>query len=541
MKKGNTKGSWLPSLLFIVGLAFPNAVYLFQSPDTKAATALLLSLILLAGLMRLLQNHPWLLASVSIVLAILAAIDTIHLLDYGAHISAGAIGAIFDTDPKEASEFFLSVSNATIPVSIGFAILAALLVLLHRKTNNQPISTNHRWITTLMLVLPIIDFAAKGSSWNSAPIRPIKAIYDYWHEKEHAQQLSRERKHFRFDAHRNVPAAPDEHFVLILGESVRRDHLQPYGYPRPTSPQLTKRDDLLLFTDVVSPANQTRRSVKMMLSPATALDLSDFYRKGTIVNLANEAGFHTTWLSNQGRYGQHDTEVSSIGRDADLRVFTNTDWDTHSLDERLISPFHNIASDRSKPRFTVVHLLGSHGSYFRRYPPAFDYFHDTPPGSDGMNESLKNAINAYDNSLRYTDSIIDQIIRILEKTKALGCAIYSPDHGEILGEVNGRTTHGFPTVQRPEAEIPFIVWCSQSYRQRHPDVWARLSANRHLPFSTEHLFDLLADMMAIDYPGDQPSTSIANPSFEPPSTRYLLGTNGHPVSYESFATNDQPK
>ncbi len=524
---------WKIAVIFL--LALPNVVYLFQNPDKKAFTALLLSLMLLTGIVRVTYDRPWILALVSLLLGLISYVDIIHLLDYGAHLSVGGIGAIFDTDPKEASEFFLAVSPTTLPLLSIFAVATALLVWRYPGRQQHPTSRKQQFATLLLILLPIIDFSGKGSSWHSAPMTTIKAMFDYRAESARIEELLAQHEGHHFDATRRMSSPGPEHYVLILGESVRRDHLEQYGYERKTSPRLAARDDILIFTNVVSPANQTRRAVKIMLSPATALDLSDYYRKGTLIGLAKEAGFHTAWLSNQGRYGEHDTEVSSIGREADVSVFTNTDWITHSLDGQLIAPFQHTTRNIDHDQLTVVHLQGSHGSYFKRYPPDFDIFHDLPPKLPATDQDLANAVNAYDNSLRYTDHVVAELIEALDTANAPGCAIYTPDHGEVLGEENRRTTHGFPTVKRAEAEIPFFIWCSKSFRQAHTATWARLQANRYLPFSTEHLFDLLADLMSIQYRGENPRTSIANAAFTPPKTRFLLGTNGKPTSYESFA------
>ena len=524
---------WIILLAALLGL--PNIVCLAQESDLKAVTALLLSLMLLIGIIRIVYHMPWLLALVGLLLGLISFADIIHLLDYGAHMSVGGVGAIFDTDPGEASEFFVAVSPTTLPLLAVFAVVALFLVWFYPGYRYRPSSRKKQYGTLLLIILPIIDFSAKGSSWHSAPMSIVKALFDYRAETAYTKQLLDQRKSFHFGAKRRVSASSPEHYVLILGESVRRDHLQQYGYDRPTSPKLAARDDLLVFTDVVSPANQTRRAVKIMLSPATPLDLSDFYRKGTIVGLAKEAGFGTAWLSNQGRYGKHDTEVSSIGREADTSVFTNTDWATRSLDGKLIGPFKTLVKNCDKNQLTIVHLLGSHGSYRNRYPPEFDIFHDRSPHDAGVDPDLINAINAYDNSLRYTDTVVAEMIETLDNANVPGCAIYTSDHGEVLGEVNHRMAHGFPTVKQPEAEIPFFVWCSESFRRTHPGTWSRLKANRHLPFSTEHLFELLADLMSIHYRDENPRVSIANAAFSPPKTRFLLGTNGKPTSYESFA------
>lgn len=476
-----------------------------------------------------------LLIALSLPLMILSYMDLIHVIDYGAHASAGTIGALFDTDPNEAKEFFLSVSRASAPALIFYLLCSFGLVMTYPKGQARPLTRRSVFIASLLIAIPAINFYLQGKSRYSTPMTPIKALFDYRREAQTLESLLAKRQHFRFLAESVNDGSATTHFVLILGESVRRDHLQQYGYPRKTSPRLASRKDLLVFTNTVSSANQTRRAVKIMLSPATAEDPSIFYKSGTILGLANEAGLISNWLSNQAPVGIYDTEVSSIAREADQTRFFNTGLETISYDEKLLPALTQAIEAVNGTSLTVVHLMGSHAAYYKRYPKEFDIFRDTPPRlPPKVSSRIVDAINSYDNSLAYTDFVVSKIIEQLDKTGGSSCAIYTSDHGEVLGEENGRIGHGFPSVRRPEAEVPFLVWCSKRYRLEHPKVWQTLEKNRDKPFGTEHLFDTLADLMKIDYPQKHPELSIANEEFIPPKVRFLLGTNDHPVLYSSL-------
>ena len=73
-------------------------------------------------------------------------------------------------------------------------------------------------------------------------------------------------------------------------------------------------------------------------------------------------------------------------------------------------------------------------------------------------------MNAYDNSILYTDWLINQAIQTLKEVKdRRGCVLYVSDHGESLGE-NNLYMHGVPMSMAPkeQIEIPFIVWTSDS-------------------------------------------------------------------------------
>ena len=85
------------------------------------------------------------------------------------------------------------------------------------------------------------------------------------------------------------------HLVLVIGETVRPDHLGIYGYARDTTPGLSAlRDELLLFRDVASTAHWTEAAV-----PGIVGRKLDDRREAGLVRTLREAGYHTAWLSNQ--------------------------------------------------------------------------------------------------------------------------------------------------------------------------------------------------------------------------------------------------
>lgn len=57
--------------------------------------------------------------------------------------------------------------------------------------------------------------------------------------------------------------------------------------------------------------------------------------------------------------------------------------------------------------FVVLHMYGSHMDYTKRYPKDFAFF--TPDDASAVNRETKDKVrNAYDNSIRYTDYVLDQ-------------------------------------------------------------------------------------------------------------------------------------
>ena len=115
----------------------------------------------------------------------------------------------------------------------------------------------------------------------------------------------------------------------------------------------------------------------------------------------------------------------------------------------------------------ILHTSTSHGpSYSKKYPPHFETFKPVCNSVELANCSSEELMNAYDNTIVYTDYILHTIIENLKQLKEYkSTMIFVSDHGESLGEKN-LYMHGVPMNFAPKEqyEIPFIVWVSDSTR-----------------------------------------------------------------------------
>ena len=151
-------------------------------------------------------------------------------------------------------------------------------------------------------------------------------------------------------------AAEPLHLVLVVGETVRPDHLGVYGYARDTTPGLSAiRDELLLFRDVASTAHWTDAAVPGIVGRAI-----DARRQGGLVRTMREAGYHTGWLSNQ--------EISDLVRDAHVADFSDGMYELLlRLDTALLPPFGALLRQGGPRQFIALHMTGSHFPYDRQY------------------------------------------------------------------------------------------------------------------------------------------------------------------------------
>jgi heptose-I-phosphate ethanolaminephosphotransferase len=301
--------------------------------------------------------------------------------------------------------------------------------------------------------------------------------------------------------------------------------MQIYGYPRETTPLLSERSDLIVFDDITAPASLTGTSVPIMLTPATPKNPGLFFKYESILGLANSAEFDTYWISNQTKMVNTSNEIAALASEATNRTYKNIGR-ASAPDENLLPDLESALSQQSKRKLIVLHLLGSHHYYKRRYPNSFDVFHNKPSTVKTDNPEVINTINEYDNSIRYTDYVTNRVIEITSNKDIPSCVIYTSDHGEYLSTTHRKNGHGYPDAITPEAEIPLIIWCSKKYYQDHPSVKKTLLANHSAPGATEDLFFLLSDLMGIEFEIMDKKRSMASGEYTPHSVRFIKNPKG---------------
>jgi glucan phosphoethanolaminetransferase (alkaline phosphatase superfamily) len=337
---------------------------------------------------------------------------------------------------------------------------------------------------------------------------------------EHQRALDthmRNVQSFDFKSHLRSSSAATRRIVhvLVIGETARADRWSLFGAERSTTPQLDARSlrgELAAFSDAASPAAATRESVPLMLTrrpPGAALQHTP---EPSMVTAFKQAGFRTYWLSTQGAAGRHETPVSVLAREAHEQHFINgAEYLAHGAqDGELLLPLAGILA-RSDPRqFIVLHTLGSHLHYAHRYPAEFARFQPALAPTDKADIWRRDLIdelrNAYDNSVVYTDHVVDEVIRLIERSDAVATLTFAADHGESLFDGNcPRGGHGFAAVAN--FHVPFFVWASPNWREQRPADWGRLLSRQHRPVSTLSVFSTVLDLAGLDiadessYPG----------------------------------------
>ena len=330
----------------------------------------------------------------------------------------------------------------------------------------------------------------------------------------HYQEASQD---FKFDAKSDHPADSCEVYVMVIGETARAHNFSLYGYQRDTNPLLSKTEGLRAFDKVTTQSNTTHKSVPMLLSQVSATNFEDLFHEKGILAAFKEAGFHTVFISNQL---PNHSFIDFLGEQADEWAFIKTgdsnadyaknygspaysdkktDAPSNIYDADLLPMLDKVLAKKYKKLFVVLHTYGSHFNYVERYPREMAHFKpDTQ--SDAKVENRRDLLNAYDNTIRYTDFVLHGIITRLQKQGCMSAMLYTSDHGEnIFDDSRKLFLHASPRASRYELEVPFMVWTSQSYNHCLPTIQTALGANLHKQVqSSRSAFHTMLDLGGID-------------------------------------------
>ncbi|WP_165816563.1 sulfatase-like hydrolase/transferase, partial [Helicobacter cinaedi] len=144
-------------------------------------------------------------------------------------------------------------------------------------------------------------------------------------------------------------------------------------------------------------------------------------------------------------------------------------------------------------RFFALHLMGSHDRYESRYPKEFDIF---SPKDIGQDFGDKNKMSAYLNSVLYGDFVLREIIKRFEYSDSL--VLYFSDHGEEVYENGDFAGHSNSKMSRFIVEIPFIIYVSDAFIDKHPELYKRLQKAQNQRYMNDDLLHSVLDMLGIE-------------------------------------------
>ena len=450
------------------GLSF-NTIYTLA---TLSVVIFVVTVFILSPLLLISQR---LLKPIGIVIFISNSIALYFIETYQAVLDRTMMGNVLNTNVSEASSF-LSFKLVLYVIVLG--LLPSWLLLKKRVQHTTRLRLSTFAIVTVFAGMVWIYVSASTWLWIDKNAKRLGGMIMPW---SYVVNTVRQQALIMASSREQIPlppatfAADDKRVViLVIGESARKQNFSLYGYDRPTNPLLAAAGAVAL-SNTVSCTTYTTASLRCMLSYNHNSSLfSDQYEP--LPSYLQRIGADVIWRTRN--WGEPPLKIQSYARDKELIKKCKGETDCQGDGILLTGLEERIRSSKSQKIFVILHTKGSHGpDYYKRYPSRFEKFKPVCKSVELSKCTDEELLNAYDNTILYTDYFISRAIGILKDLGNIPTMLmYMSDHGESLGE-HGLYLHGTPYTIAPDAqkEIPFIVWMSPAFEDREGITAAQLA------------------------------------------------------------------
>jgi lipid A ethanolaminephosphotransferase len=475
-----------------------------------------------AGLLLLIPTRP-LLKAVTAFLFVAASVGAYFADTYGVSIDTETIRNLFETDAREAIGLFSLRSVFYVSV-LGLAPAVLIVRMRLAKLSLKQHLLQRAAFVAAFAVLVAVSFASlsahyasflrehKGVRYLVTPANVVHGTSAYVSQANlgpvDSQLLDLEAPV------RRIAAASSPRpllMFLVIGETARSQNFQLGGYARPTNPELSRRD-VQYFSNVSSCGTSTAISLPCMFSGLgrAAFDVARAQRNTNLLDALASGGFRVQWRENNSGCKGICARVESI--DYTLRRDDKLCTKSGCYDEVMLTGLEQELAAVNRDTVVVFHQAGSHGpAYSERYPKHFETFSPACQGNELSRCKVEHVVNAYDNSIVYTDHNLARQIDLLRSISAAADSIliYVSDHGESLGE-RGMYLHGAPFTLAPaeQTRVPFVLWMSEGYRKRFAVSEACLGAKGQQGFSHDHLYHSVLGALGVSTARYQPAMDM---------------------------------
>ena len=459
---------------------------------------------------------------------------------FGMNISPNVITLFVETNARESKEFLESMLDKPqlwqVPLCVAGMIILNIIVEKNRLRVNQwckgPKTTKVlRGIAIILLVGGVIfsynyvklflcDEMNEVDEWRSHMRNPddlvTKVVVSFYDMSIAEKEMSRV-----ITLAEQVEALPQSasndslNVIVVIGESYIREHAALYGYPLQTTPFLSheqKEGRLFVFTDMVSPYNQTTRVIRNLLSCNSLGHHEDWSSAPPFTAIYKKNGYHVTMYDNQKNFDMGFVFAYSLNTylyhpQIMKACYHETNDSTFEFDGQMVDDYQKRQTPCAK-RLVLFHLLGQHVGFEYRYPKNFAYFNEDSLSfrkEPWLTKDMREDIVHYDNATRYNDHVLQQIIGLYDQQNTI--VVYLSDHGEEVydyRENSGRDDWGMGSdprqVLRWQYMVPFVVWCSDKYAATHPDIIKQLQNATSRPAMLDNVCQLLFHLSDLKTP-----------------------------------------
>jgi lipid A ethanolaminephosphotransferase len=493
---------WRQAVAAQEGLDLSRFVFLVSLFLLLVASHLLLLTLLAVG---------WLQKPVILVVLVLAGVSAYFMRAYGGVIDMTMVQNVLETDTAEVGDLMSRGFVVYLLVMVVPPMLVVIGTRIRRRQWTRELAAMGIAVVSSVSVIVLtigLEYGSLASLLSNhhdirhrvTPGNLIVGTYKYLRQNGRAHGA---REPLGEDAVLIGAAsgrADRELVVLVLGETARASEFSLNGYGRTTNPLLSQRD-IINFSDVTACGTTSAISVRCIFS---RLGHGDFSRSAAasqegLLDVLSHAGLDVLWVENNSGCKGVCNGVRHVA----------TPWPGHEAgcidgrcyDEAMLAGLDDYLGEAEHSVFVVLHQQGSHGpAYHLRYPSEREIFAPACHSSELKECSVEEVVNAYDNTIAYTDYFLDRVIAFLDVRRSgweTGM-IYVSDHGESLGE-NGIYLHGLPYRFAPEDQkkVPLILWLSDELSQSSSLDRECLGEHSREPLSHDNVFDSVLGLMNV--------------------------------------------
>ena len=421
-------------------------------------------------------------ATVWLLLFFNALLTLTYTIHYGTPPLAVSLFGIVQTNIREAVEFIISRGTFVIAASI-FAIISAPAIwyLFFKLQFISSLRINRRYIRhfSICVIAAVILFNLylyKPYSTYISVYYTVAAHSEFKDSISSRVEMVKKLDLDKSDINKGL-------FIVVIGESLTRDHMSLYDYDVDTTPwqkSMLSSNKFFKFSNSYSCHVSTTLSLSMAL---TSLSQYDVPQKTVIdcpslIDIAKASGYEVSWISNQSKLGLDDSPQSIIASQANNQEFLNqliypSGIQSNYYDEVVLDTYRKILSGDASNKIVFVHLMGQHAAYEQRCPESFNIWED----------------NYYDNTVFYNDHILKKLYEIASVHDDFQAMVYFSDHGEDINI--GHLVEKFSYTM---ARIPFWITVSDDFILKNAETIDAIKANIDKPFTNDLLFDIVCGL-----------------------------------------------
>lgn len=508
--------SWISFVLgislFVVLMNFNLFSYLYNQMNFQDNPLLFLTLpLIFFGLVLSIFSlifFPFLSKTLGILIVLSTCLSTFFMSNYGVIIDSDMIRNIAKTDVKEVSDL---LNTRFLLFAVFLGILPALLILCCKlEYFGFKHHLKHKLLLfsfglTLAFGLFLIQTKTLIPYFRNNPQARVynTPFYQFYSALKYLKQdFSKQPTFLTFsdNAKLKEESSNKKLLILIVGETARAANYSLGSYTRNSVNEYMEHEDIIYFNHFFSCGTSTAISVPCMFSfnPRKSFSTSEFQEN--VLDVLQNIGVNVVWLDNN--YGSCQGVCKRLN---DVRQFDG------GYDVVLFEEFMKDLPTLEGNNLYVLHLQGSHGpAYHKRYPDNFRRFTPTCDTNELSKCTQEEILNTYDNTLYYTDWIIEELIDVAAEVNDYTTAVlYLSDHGESLGE-NGIYLHGMPYTLAPQEQIhiPSIVY------HNNATINERLKRYKDFKLSHDNLAHSLLGFFNVESPLYKESYDIFSDSLK---------------------------